>query len=947
MSLIPLAFAQPWILLGLLALPALWWLLRLTPPSPKQIVFPPARLLFDIKPKEETPAQTPWWLLALRIAIAALVILAAAGPIWNPREEAAGGSGPVAILMDDGWSAAASWDMRIKAADEIIAAADAAWQPVALIPLSDPARDITLLDAATARAAIRQIAPQPHTIDRALMLPALERWLKTQREASLVWLSDGIHAGDAQALSNAGQFTSGLARIASGHRMAVYQKGTAPALALSGVENNANQMSAKVLRAAPGAALSGTARALDRKGIILGESAFAFAASSSETEVQFDLPSAIRNDIARIDIAGERAAGAVQLIDRRWRRRSVGIVSGAGAEFDQPLLASSFYLSRALAPFADVRSAERIASTTAITQFLDSKMPVIVLADVGAIPKDVSERLKTWIEQGGVLVRFAGPRLATSKDALVPVRLREGGRTLGGALTWEKPQKLTSFSADGPFASLIVPQDVTIIRQVLAEPDEGLAARTWAALADGTPLVTGERRGKGALVLFHVNANTRWSNLPLSGTFVEMLRQVVDLGSVTQTTGEQANARAADLLAPQSALNGFGETMPPPANARPLRGNATLRANAEHPPGFYGAPDSPVAINALAPNDRLSAIDVSPLNAKLMEYRDTEPRDLRGLLLALALVLFAVDALLASFIAGRFGQQIANWRQTSRQRRAALMLIFGGAMAMMLLLAPSVQAQDASDKVKVTSQTRLAYIITGDSEVDEITKAGLSSLTLFLAQRTALEAGEPIGINPARDELSFYPLIYWPVTPNAAPPARETLARVEAYMKQGGTVLFDTRDAIETLPGNDAQAQSPALQSLRGILASLDVPELEPVPREHVLTKTFYLLSEFPGRFNAGRLWVEALPRAQDDDEGEKPARGGDGVSSIIITSNDLAGAWATRPDGRPMLPLTPDEPRQREFAFRAGVNIVMYILTGNYKADQVHAPALIERLGQ
>ena len=76
-------------------------------------------------------------------------------------------------------------------------------------------------------------------------------------------------------------------------------------------------------------------------------------------------------------------------------------------------------------------------------------------------------------------------------------------------------------------------------------------------------------------------------------------------------------------------------------------------------------------------------------------------------------------------------------------------------------------------------------------------------------------------------------------------------------------------------------------------------------------------------------------------------ARGGDGVSPIIITSNDLAGAWAIRPDGQPMLPLTPGEPRQREFAFRAGVNIVMYTLTGNYKADQVHAPALIERLGQ
>src|SRR5258707_14823772 len=168
-------------------------------------------------------------------------------------------------------------------------------------------------------------------------------------------------------------------------------------------------------------------------------------------------------------------------------------------------------------------------------------------------------------------------------------------------------------------------------------------------------------------------------------------------------------------------------------------------------------------------------------------------------------------------------------------------------------------------------------------------------------------------------------------------------------MKQGGTVVFDTRDAVLAPPGPGGEARSPGMLELRAILSSLDIPELEPVPRDHVLTKTFFLLRDFPGRFTTGQLWVEALQSAKDEEEDDtkRPARGGDGVSSIIITSNDLAGAWATRPDGQAMLPLVPGEPRQREFAFRAGVNIVMYTLTGNYKADQVHAPALLERLGQ
>jgi hypothetical protein len=256
---------------------------------------------------------------------------------------------------------------------------------------------------------------------------------------------------------------------------------------------------------------------------------------------------------------------------------------------------------------------------------------------------------------------------------------------------------------------------------------------------------------------------------------------------------------------------------------------------------------------------------------------------------------------------------------------------------------PNAQQRDFA--VMATHQTHLAYVVTGDAAVDDVTKAGLQGLTLFLAQRTALEPGDPVPLDPARDELSFFPLIYWAISPSAPKPSRDALAKIDAYMKRGGTVLFDTRDAIDAPPGEGA-AQGPGMVALRAILSSLDIPELEPVPRDHVLTKTFYLLHDFPGRYADGKLWVEALP-ADSEENQERPARAGDGVSSIIISSNDFAGAWALRPDGQSMLPLVPGEPRQREFAFRAGVNIVMYALTGNYKADQVHIPALLERLGQ
>jgi hypothetical protein len=171
-----------------------------------------------------------------------------------------------------------------------------------------------------------------------------------------------------------------------------------------------------------------------------------------------------------------------------------------------------------------------------------------------------------------------------------------------------------------------------------------------------------------------------------------------------------------------------------------------------------------------------------------------------------------------------------------------------------------------------------------------------------------------------------------------------TLAKIDAYMKQGGMIVFDTRDYGSGLPTGmptPGQTGSP----LQRLLGRLDVPRLEPVPEGHVMTKSFYLLRTFPGRWDGGQLWVEA-DAEQGSEQGRKAKRV-DGVSSVLITANDFAAAWATDERGRALFPTVPGGEAQREGAIRTGINIVMYALTGNYKADQVHVPALLERLGQ
>ena len=934
----PLGFAEPLVLIGLLTLPVLWWLLRLIPPRPRSLDFPPTRLLLEIAPREETPARTPWWLTLMRLALAALVIVAAAGPLWHPPVATTKTRAPVAILIDDGWAAAAAWQARVRTADDIIARADDDHRGIALIPLSKGPRDISLESAGSARVQLHRMRPVPHTVDRAEALPSLTQFLSTTPAAELVWLSDGADLG------HGAEFVKSLAHAVGQRPITVVTGGIPGPRALTAADNAAGALSVKVLRADAGSTETGTVRALDLKGLPLGEAPFTFNAADREIGARFDLPVELRNDIARIEISGERSAGAVQLLDKRWRRRTVGIVSGATADVAEPLLSSSYYVGRALEPFADVRLTQGQSPAEAIGNFLDQNLPMLILTDVGNVG-DAHDRLAHWLEDGGVLVRFAGPRLAASDDDLVPVKLRRGGRVLGGSLSWDKPQPLAAFSRDSPFAGMPVPNDVTVSRQVLAEPDAALSDNTWATLADGTPLVTAARRGKGLIVLFHVTGDTRWSDLPLSGAFVDMLKRIVALAGTTPAanTGSAKAKNAHEVVRPSHVLDGFGSFIAPPSTARPVPVDFSGNATADHPPGFYGPPEGLLAVNTLAANDLLAPLDFSPLVTASHEvYRTSEPQDLRGPIFLAALALLLLDTVIVLFLGGGI-QRLIPLR--ARAATASVIVVASFALTVAHAFAQQIPNPDVPQSAL---ETKLAYVVTGASDIDAISKAGLTGLTLFLAQRTALEPGDPIGLDISRDELAFYPLIYWPIVPGAARPSDAALKRIDTYMKDGGTVVFDTRDAVVAPPGPSGETRSTGMLELRKILSSLDIPELEPVPRDHVLTKTFYLLRDFPGRFDTGQLWVEALPSAGEDDEASgRPARGGDGVSSIIITSNDFAGAWATRPDGQPMLPMVGGEPRQREMAFRAGVNIVMYTLTGNYKADQVHVPALLERLGQ
>ena len=922
---LPLAFAAPAALAALALLAALYLFLKVTPPRPREVVFPPLRLLMGLDRQDATPAKTPWPLLALRIAVAGSVIVAMAGPMWNALPSV--GGGPLLIVVDDGWAAAPSWQKRQAYAIAAVEAVARSGRPVALAPTSAAGMEIATLDGRQAEDRLRALAPVPFAPQRSAALPAIAHFLAANRQAEVVWIADGLELGGSN------QFARGLSEAASGRKLSVVLD-NATALGVAGADNAAGALAVHLTRAGADGRRAGLVRAFDAQGRSIGEAPFDFGLGRA-VDAKFELPVELRNQIARLTVADEASAGATWLVDERSRRRRVAILSGSSADVAQPLLSPAYYIKRALSPYAEIREGGEAGADT-IESLLAERPSVMALADMSVPPGEAHDKLAKFVESGGVLLRFAGTRLAAGDDDLIPTTLRRGGRTLGGALSWETPKHIAAFDKDSPFFGLAAPEEVTVSRQVLAEPEPGLAGKTWARLADGTPLVTAAPRGKGLIVLFHVTADTTWSNLPISGLFVNMLRRIAArAGPAPADSSGVAKADANVTRAPFRTLDGFGALGAPPADAAPIPGDFAGPGDARHPPGFYGPADALQAVNGLAPGAVLAPADYSGLSIAAGGLDVAAPLDLKPWLLLAALIGFLADGLASLWLS----------RPPGFARPAAAALVVFAAIAGASVPSPPAHAGDAPISARdadAARQTHLAYVETGDATVDDTTRLGLEALGRVLNDRTSAQIAEPIAVDPAHDDLNFYPLLYWPIVAGRPQPPGAAVERISAFMKDGGTIVFDTRDALNQSP--DGQSTPEGLW-LRTLLAGVDVPELEPVPRDHVVTKTFYLIDRFVGRTEDGQTWIEALPPPDPNDRTPRPARAGDSVSPIIVTSNDLAAAWAADAEGRPLYPLIPGDPRQRELALRGGVNLVMYTLTGTYKADQVHAKDLLERL--
>ncbi len=912
----PIGFAAPWLLLGLIALPILWILLRAVPPAPIKRRFPGVALLLGLTDDENQTDRTPWWLLLLRILAVAAAIIGFAGPVLNPQN-AREGSGDLVIVLDGSWAGAPTWQARIDRVDTLLTEAALADRRTAVVNLNDlPVDALPFAAPSDWQNRLPSIQPQPwQPADAAAWFDSREGRFETY------WISDGLEWDGRDDL---------LATLENRGNVTVFQTprqtvGIRPARFENG------EVIVSATRSPIGNPLETTITAvgLDPAGVErpLATVPLRFAPGEPIAETAMVLPPELRNRITRFEVAGTRSAGAVTLTDDALKRREVALIAGRDDREGLELLSPLFYLREALEPTADI-----IDGT--LTDILLANPDVIILADVANLAGTEAESVLTWVENGGMLLRFAGPRLAATDqgrnqtDPLLPVRLRSGGRSVGGAMSWGEPKTLAPFAEDSPFFGLPVPDDVTVTSQVMAQPDPTLADRVIAQLTDGTPLVTRNLVGEGQVVLVHVTANAEWSSLPLSGLFVQMLER---LAVSTRPTNPDVTELAGTTWLPNKVLDAFGRL--DDGSALPGVAGERLADGSPGPdllPGLYAGGDRQLAINVIGEE---TVVNVAQWPARIaIEGMDVvRETALKGWLLSATVLLLLIDVIASLAIGGRLKGPRAD---------------VAAALALLLLWAPEAQAQASEDfALRATSEVVLAHVLTGDTEIDDIAEAGLFGLSQTLFRRTSIEPAAPIGVNIETDELAFFPFLYWPVTADQPLPSRAAYAKLNRYLRTGGMIMFDTRDADTARFGSS----SPEGQRLQAIARSLDIPAIEQIPPDHVLTRTFYLLQDFPGRYVSRDVWVEAAPIDAEQIEGMPFRNLNDGVTPVIIGGNDWARAWAVDASGRRMFPVGRgmSGERQREIALRFGVNVIMHVLTGNYKSDQVHVPDLLDRLGQ
>lgn len=789
-----LAFARIWVLAALLVLPLLWWLLRLTPPRPKRILFGAFPLLKGLVADQQITARAPIWLWVLRLGMAAIVILAASGPHWqsDQGEEGNNDGAPLILITDDDAAAAASWPWLQSQAQHVLADAALHHQPVLWLT-STTKQQGSLQLASEVAARLHDYHPKPLLADLAGLTAQLTNNMVAP-DANIVWLSSGAYTDFPADLQDALENYGSLTVLTPPPAMAWIREWRNNTLTLQRLTVEGGRQGQLVW--------------LDGQGHPLGSQNFDWQLGQASLHVQAVMPAGKQHQVHGVRLAGQNHAGAVWLMDPPGLP-PVGIV-GEAQSSGTPLLNPVYYLNNAL------RTLGQQAPIGSLTTLLGQHLPALILPDV-ALTAAEQKTLQEYVQQGGLLIRWLGPvsLAAAHTDHLYPlsflpdVRQAQSLTAQGGAL------HAARWPAASPLQDIKLPVDLTFTQMLNLKPanDQG---QIWAQLQNQMPWIAAQQMGKGKLIAVYTTATPEWSNVAITGLMPELL------AGLLRQAGQTENADTPNdiQLVLRQAVNESGQLMPPATSSTITRAqNGALQITQQTLPGLYRGQNDQVFLNLGAQWQTLRVFQRWPDNTNF-DYT-TAPsvdQDLGIYLWLLAFLLFLLDSCLTL---GMRGMLPNLFNRKNNMNAAGLVLV--------LLLAHPVHA---------TEGVNLAYI--RDNAADTL-PAVLQIVQEALNSRTTAVLGPPTAIDPATTNLAPFPIVFW--APTHAAPLSDTAAQaIQQYLEKGGLLLLFAPD--------DPKILTTVTQNLR-------LPALQTAPASHVLWRSFYLIQPDQLPNNAQEIWLD------------------------------------------------------------------------------------------
>ena len=894
-----ISFANPYAFWVLFSLPIIFWVIKSLPPSPASFNFSSLYLLRAIKTESIVKNKCPIWLLIFRILLIMFLIIYFAKPFLNHNKVEQAKENYV-VYANLGWSTAAQWNKYKNTIKNIMLESEKLNKNFSLVNNFDNQNKniIKFKSINDLSSYLDKVTPNPWQSQRKNIINELSKinYNNKTRYFYIFSVFDfySDENFDENILINIQKQFPDLEIINLIDSIKVLEKPL--------VKKENINIIVKRYGALPENTFVITATSFDEQ--ILLKKEYQFKKNENIIYINEKFPISVINQIKKIDILGERHAASTFYFDDFNKKKVIGILSDGKNYKENPLLSPVYYIKKAL-------NKDNKIIINDLANLLLSNVDILIFPDAGTFEEEKSGILDSWINNGGLLIRFAGPKLASSSTRFITSENKiKKIRLLGGQLSWNNDLKIKEFSKDSIFKDLIIPKDVTIKKQLLLNFSEEKNINILASLKDDTPLVSLKEMGRGNILLFHFTANNTWSDIPITPLFEDFLSRACLLHQKKKNS-------SLNQVTIKSYINGFGEIEDTNKIVQ-FRDSLSLRNSIPSKdifPGIYENNQLSVALN-LSGNLRLNHFE-NKSSKQIITTNDFSKnlKDISKVFLYLFLGFALLDILASIFIQN----DVKFYRFFKNKIKVFSVFTF-------LILSILPDDLIANDFI---NYTYLAYVKSIDKNKNESSFRGLQTLSKVLERRTSVLIKGVAGIDIEVDDVYHFPFIYWPMSNDFKNLSSKAKRKIKDYFNTGGVILFDGYLLLDKQPLNTYK-----LKKIVSYFKEITSNELVLINKNHTLSKSFYLLNNFPGRWNKKILLVDNSNMNVND-----------GVSNIILGFNDWASAWALDSNNYPLFPVVPGGEKQRELAYRVGINIVMYSLTGNYKNDQVHSKSILNRL--